>query len=526
MADEILPSLLSDEQRDGLNKQAEFVGDEKIYDLIIVGNGLAAHALRLSLYEKNQHLQILMLCKNRLDNTASRHAQGGIAAAMYAPDDIEQHISDTLVAGAGLCDENAVREILSHGKEAIDWLLSHNVPFDKEVSGSLNVTREGGHHQRRIAHIADHTGASIMRCMHRDLPATDIIENACVFNLTYQKNTPFSVHFYHAPSGKNIIRQAYQVAFATGGAGRIYDATTTPQVCTGDGIAVAARSGLAIKNMEFIQFHPTGFAGAKTPDGRTFLISEAVRGEGGILLNQQGERFMPAQHPSAELAPRDIVARAIDEQIRRQENDFVYLDISHKNADFIRHHFPDIVQYCAQNGFDITKNPIPVRPVQHYTMGGVATDASGACAINGLYFLGETACTGLHGANRLASNSLLECVVTGRLCAERIIKTDINAPKEKFSPDVPTDLYSSELPFNMENLHYLTHRYLGIRRTPEGIKSAYQQLCGWEKIYCPQNTLQIPTEISYEQQNLITCARLVAQAAMQRKNSVGAHFIE
>ena len=388
-------------------------------DVLIAGNGLAALTLALSLPES---FRIVILCKNRLDDTASRHAQGGIAAAWSGEDDIERHVADTLEAGAGLCDEAAVRTILSQGKPAIEWLLAQGVAFDRSHDG-LHLTREGGHTCRRIAHVADYTGEAVMQSLIvqiRRRPNIRVCERQMALDIQTESGAACGLTVLDCRTQETYRIRARHTILAGGGLGQIYAATTTPPECTGDAIAMAIRAGCAVENLEFIQFHPTGLA-RPSENGRTFLISEAVRGEGGILTNQSGERFMPHYDRRAELAPRDIVARAIAAEIAKQTQDFVSLDISRQPAAFVRQHFPSIHRHClSQCGLDITRQAIPVRPVQHYTCGGIQTDPSGRTSLPQLYALGETACTGLHGANRLASNSLLECVVTARLAAQAI----------------------------------------------------------------------------------------------------------
>lgn len=487
-------------------------------DIIIAGNGLAALTLALSLPES---CRIAVLCKNRLQHSASSHAQGGIAAVLYDPDTLEKHVADTLTAGAGLCDETAVREILAQGGQAIEWLLQFDVPFDRNSDGLLHLTREGGHSMRRIAHIADHTGQTVMENLHQVLRnraniqvferhmALDVLKNpegaACGLRVLSQEN------------GQIAEWRARYTVLAGGGLGQIYPHTTTPPECTGDSIAMALRAGCTIENAEFIQFHPTGLALPHKTDGWAFLISEAVRGEGGVLRNQKGERFMLGRHPLAELAPRDIVAR----EIAKQSEPFVWLDISHRPAEFIRSHFPSIYAHCLKNGIDITREAMPVCPVQHYTCGGVATDTCGRTQIAKLFCLGEAACTGLHGANRLASNSLLECVVTACKAAEVMAQGgQVALPKPPAeSVDASHQLGRNFPPFSRDKLHQLTSSCLGILRNHRGLAEAQSTLNAW------LNTLPEPqTAREYEDRNLLLCAQAVADAAAQQKTNVGAHF--
>ncbi|HEZ4301047.1 TPA: FAD-binding protein, partial [Neisseria meningitidis] len=309
-------------------------------DVLIAGNGLAALTLALSLPES---FRIVILCKNRLDDTASRHAQGGIAAAWSGEDDIEKHVADTLEAGAGLCDEAAVRTILSQGKPAIEWLLAQGVAFDRNHN-DLHLTREGGHTCRRIAHVADYTGEAVMQNLiaqiHRR-PNIRVCERQMALDIQTESSAACGLTVLNCRTQETYRIRARHTVLAGGGLGQIYAATTTPPECTGDAIAMAIRAGCTVENLEFIQFHPTGLA-RPSENGRTFLISEAVRGEGGILSNQAGERFMPHYDRRAELAPRDIVARAIAAEIAKQTQDFVSLDISRQPAEFVRQHFPSI----------------------------------------------------------------------------------------------------------------------------------------------------------------------------------------
>lgn len=492
------------------------------WDLIIAGNGLASLTLALSLPENRR---IAVLCKNRLPHCASSHAQGGIAAVLYDPDTLDKHVADTLTAGAGLCDEAAVRDILAQGRPAIEWLLQFGVPFDKAADGMLHLTREGGHSMRRIAHIADYTGKAVMENLHHALRkranihvfehhmALDVLKNAegaaCGLRVLSQENGTISAWY------------ARHTVLAGGGLGQIYPHTTTPPECTGDSIAMALRAGCTIENAEFVQFHPTGLALPHKTDGRTFLISEAVRGEGGVLRNQQGERFMVGQHPLAELAPRDIVARAIAREIAKQSEPFVWLDISHRPAEFVRSHFPSIYAHCLANGIDITREAMPVCPVQHYTCGGVATDTCGRTQVAHLFCLGEAACTGLHGANRLASNSLLECVVMARKAAEVLMQEE-----QTVLPKPPAEHIDARRqpegkvpPFKRDNLHQLTASCLGILRNHQGLAEAQAVLNTW------LNTLPEPqTAQEYEDRNLLLCAQAVADAAARQSRNVGAHF--
>lgn len=542
------------------------------HDVIIVGNGLAALTLALSLPES---LRIALLCKYRLDDNASSRAQGGIAAVLDRLDRLDDHVADTLVAGAGLCDEAAVRAILSQGRAAIEWLIGTGVPFSRADNGSLHLTREGGHGASRIAHVADHTGLSIMQALYRAVasrPNIRQLEQTMAVDLL-QDDEDRCVGVRVLNQGQLQPMLATSVVLASGGCGQVYARTTTPTACTGDGIAMAFRAGCAAANMAFMQFHPTGFAGHAGPSRfltdigaglsdtdrqePIFLISEAVRGEGGILRNEAGERFMPRYDERAELAPRDIVARAIAAEIGRQSLPHVWLDISHRPRSFILEHFPTIHAHCLAHGIDITRSPIPVGPVQHYTCGGIVCDTAGHTQVENLFCLGEAACTGLHGANRLASNSLLECVVMGRNAARAIAdgarwhhpmiramtmvsKHDMvhdapSAPRETtvaaadrdasapFAQSLPASRLADESgtalpPFDRRSLQALVSQHLGILRSTPGLAHAHAVLTAWQARVRP------PASVSgHEDLNLLTCARIIEASARQCPTSIGAH---
>lgn len=388
------------------------------FDVVIVGSGLAGLTVALNLAETRR---VAVVAKRSMTEGASDWAQGGIAAVLDSADSIDNHVRDTLVAGGGLCDEAATRFIVEHGRGAIEWLIAQGVPFTRDDAAELgfHLTREGGHSHRRIIHAADATGHAVVATLServRQHPNITLFEEHCAIDLITSDRLGLPGRRCHGlyaldpESGRTVTLQASHTVLATGGAGKVYLYTTNPDTATGDGIAMAWRAGCRVANMEFIQFHPTCLF---HPYAKSFLITEAVRGEGGRLLLPDGTRFMPAHDERAELAPRDIVARAIDFEIKKRGIDCVYLDISHQPAAFLREHFPTILARCLEFGIDITKDPIPVVPAAHYTCGGIVTDLAGRTDLAGLYAVGETACTGLHGANRLASNSLLECLVIG-----------------------------------------------------------------------------------------------------------------
>lgn len=395
------------------------------HEILVIGGGIAGLVLALEIADRRR---VTLLRPASDDQSASRWAQGGIAAVLSPQDDVEAHVADTLVAGDGLCDERAVRFTVEQGPSAIEWLLSLGVPFTPDPSPDApypyHLTREGGHGARRIIHVDDATGRAVVDTlmaharahpgivMRDDLTAIDLIGDR-------------AGHCRGArcldARGERHELLAEDTVLATGGASGLYRHTTSPRPASGEGMMMAADLGAELMNLEFQQFHPTCLY---DPQGSPFLISEAVRGEGGYLLNVAGERFMPALDPRAELAPRDVVARAIDAEMQRTGSDHVSLDIRHLGEAAILHHFPTIRAHCAGRGIDITRSPIPVVPAAHYSCGGVATDLHGASTVPRLHAIGEVACTGLHGANRMASNSLLECLVFARSCARRLARRE------------------------------------------------------------------------------------------------------
>ncbi len=383
-------------------------------DVLIVGSGLAALTTALHLAA---HKHVTILTKRELMDGASAWAQGGIAAVLDNHDSEESHILDTLVAGAGLCNESVTRFVVSQARDMVDWLVSQGVAFtgDESSDTGYHLTREGGHSERRIVHAADATGRAVQTSLAdriRSHPNITLLENHLAVDLITGRHTGdderrvYGVYALDNETGRVETFSAGYTILATGGAGKVYLYTTNPDTATGDGIAMAWRAGCRVGNMEFIQFHPTCLY---LPQAKSFLITEAVRGEGGLLKLPDGRRFMLDHDPRAELAPRDIVARAIDYEMKKRGLDCVYLDISHKPARFIIDHFPNIFRQLSEWGIDMTHEPIPVVPAAHYTCGGVVTDMFGCTDLCNLYAVGEVAFTGLHGANRLASNSLLEC---------------------------------------------------------------------------------------------------------------------
>ncbi|WP_461310204.1 L-aspartate oxidase [Azonexus hydrophilus] len=500
------------------------------FDVLIIGSGLAGQAAALRLADQRR---VALISKRKLEDSASGWAQGGIAAVLDTQDSIDAHIHDTFVAGAWLNDEKATRFVVENGRRAINWLIEQGVPFTKDETG-YHLTREGGHSARRVIHVADATGAAVQKTLTakvRSHPNIRIFEDHIAVDLITGKhlgrsddNRCYGAYVLDDNSGEVHTFAASNTLLGTGGAGKVYLFTTNPDTSTGDGIAMAWRAGCRVSNMEFIQFHPTCLY---HPNAKSFLISEAVRGEGGLLKLPDGSRFMPEHDERAELAPRDIVARAIDFEIKKHGLDCVYLDISHKGEAFIREHFPNIHARCLELGIDITRDPIPVVPAAHYTCGGVVCDLTGRTDVAGLYVAGETSCTGLHGANRLASNSLLECLVF----AEAAVN-DILAQTPAVLPQLPewdasrvTDADEEVvISHNWDELRRSMWNYVGIVRTTKRLQRALHRV---HLLHSEINEFYSHFRVTHdliELRNLVLTAELIIRCALLRKESRGLHY--
>lgn len=506
------------------------------YDVLIVGSGAAGLSLALRLAPRTR---IALLSKAALSEGATLYAQGGISVVLDKEDSLQSHIEDTFSTGAGLCDPAVVEYTVKHARRCIQWLIDHGVAFTRaggpDGAADYHLTREGGHSHRRVLHAADATGRAVettLERLAREHPNITVFEYHLAIDLIRERRPEGGGRCLGAyvldmrdDRGVGVIAARCTV-LATGGAGKVYLYTTNPDIASGDGIAMAWRAGCRVANMEFIQFHPTCLF---HPKAKTFLISEAVRGEGGRLLLPDGSRFMERFDPRGELAPRDIVARAIDHEMKRLGVECVYLDISHKPADFIRAHFPTIHERCLEYGIDITREAIPVVPAAHYLCGGVMTDLHGRTDIDALYAVGEMTSTGLHGANRMASNSLLECLVFAEAAAE-----DIARRLPEFAPPGALPAWDESqvtdsdeevvVAHNWDELRRFMWDYVGIVRTDKRLQRALHRTeLLKQEIDEYYGNFRVTRDL-LELRNLVLVAELIIRSALQRKESRGLHY--
>ncbi len=505
-------------------------------DVLIIGSGGAGLTLALQL---SDHFKVAILSKDAASEGSTYYAQGGVAAVLDCKDNIDSHVADTLNAGAGICNEKAVRFIIERSKSSIEWLIDQGVSFTErpphEAGHDYHLTKEGGHSHRRIIHAADATGKAISDTLLNKVrlhPNISIYEQRVAIDLILQQEASLQqrkcVGAYVFNKNKDVVETFCSkfVILATGGASKVYLYTSNPDSSSGDGVAMAWRAGCRVTNMEFNQFHPTCLY---HPQAKSFLLSEALRGEGAKLLLPNGKRFMDQYDVRGELAPRDIVARAIDQEMKKLGCDCLYLDISHKPRDFIIKHFPTIRETCLTFGYELTKEPIPIVPAAHYTCGGIMTDLNGRTDVDNLYAFGETACTGFHGANRLASNSLLECLVMAGVAAQDIINKAENTPVPLELPDWDESKVTDSdedviISHNWDELRRFMWDYVGIVRTNKRLQRAerrttllQQEIAEYYGNYKVSGDL-------IELRNLVIVAKLIICSALKRQESRGLHY--
>ncbi|MGB2078675.1 MAG: L-aspartate oxidase [Vibrio sp.] len=511
--------------------------DEHQCDILVIGSGAAGLSLALRMAS---HAKILVLSKGPLNEGSTYYAQGGIAAVFDKEDSVDSHVDDTLIAGAGICDKDAVQFITQNAKECVEWLIDGGVPFDLDEDDTSknpkhHLTREGGHSHRRILHAADATGMAMQNSLQDNAlahPNIQILERYNALDLITEDRIGgdakkvVGAYIWNRDAEHVETVRAKFVVLATGGASKVYQYTSNPDVSSGDGIAMAWRAGCRVANLEFNQFHPTCLF---HPEARNFLLTEALRGEGAYLKRPDGSRFMPEFDERAELAPRDIVARAIDYEMKRLGVDCMYLDISHKDSEFIEKHFPTIHNRLLELGIDMTKQPIPIVPAAHYTCGGVMVSKDGQTDLQNLYAIGEVSYTGLHGANRLASNSLLECVVYAWSAGKHMLKhiKNIELPPELPAWDESQVTNSDEeviLQHNWHELRLFMWDYMGIVRTDKRLERALRRIqLLQQETHEYYSNFRVSNNL-LELRNLLQVAELMVHCAMKRKESRGLHY--
>ncbi|PIE43615.1 MAG: L-aspartate oxidase [Gammaproteobacteria bacterium] len=504
------------------------------YDALIIGSGAAGLTTALNLPAS---VRIAVITKTEALSGSTLYAQGGIAAVLNDADSVESHIADTLDAGAGLCHPNTVKHTIDRGKQAIEWLIDEGVAFTRlpDNKTEYHLTKEGGHSHRRVIHSADATGKAVSTALVdkvRQAENIDLLENRVAIDLVTSKklslpgNRCLGAYILNRSNSHVELVKARFVVLATGGASKAYLYTSNPDGATGDGIAIAWRSGCRVANMEFNQFHPTCLY---HPQAKAFLLTEAIRGEGGKLKLPDGKRFMHLFDEREELAPRDIVARAIDHEMKRTGADHLYLDISHKSSEFITEHFPTIYQGCLKYGIDITSQPIPIVPAAHYTCGGVITDIHGATDVDQLYVVGESSFTGLHGANRLASNSLLECLVFAKSAAQHITARLNQVQEPPAVPDWDESLVTDSdedvvISHNWDELRRFMWDYVGIVRTTKRLQRAKHRVDMLSREISEYYSNYKVSNDLLELRNLVTVSDLMICCALTRKESRGLHY--
>ncbi|HFZ8995883.1 TPA: L-aspartate oxidase [Citrobacter freundii] len=506
-------------------------------DVLIIGSGAAGLSLALRLAQKHQ---VIVLSKGPVSEGSTFYAQGGIAAVFDETDSIASHVEDTLIAGAGICDRHAVEFVASHARECVQWLIDRGVLFDTHIQPNgkeaYHLTREGGHSHRRILHTADATGKEVETTLARlaqNHPNIRVMERSNAVDLIISDKIDLpgprrvvGAWIWNRNKEQVETCQAKSVVLATGGASKVYQYTTNPDISSGDGIAMAWRAGCRVANLEFNQFHPTALY---HPQARNFLLTEALRGEGALLKRPDGTRFMPDFDARGELAPRDVVARAIDHEMKRLGVDCMFLDISHQPEAFVRQHFPMIYEKLLGLGIDLTKDPVPVVPAAHYTCGGVMVDDSGRTDVDGLYAIGEVSYTGLHGANRMASNSLLECLVYGWSAAEDIDKRMPDAQSVGMLPEWDESRVGNPdelvvIQHNWHELRLLMWDYVGIVRTTKRLERALRRITMLQQEIDEYYANFRVSNNLLELRNLVQVAELIVRCAMMRKESRGLHY--